>query len=47
MYIWNVELKKLSFLTISIIYLMHVGLIAMPPSFDYRILIYKIWRILA
>jgi hypothetical protein len=44
----TMQLKKLSFLTITIIYLMQVELIAMPPTFDYSsILFYKIWRILA
>jgi hypothetical protein len=43
----TLQLKKLSVLTISIIYLMQVGLIAMLPTFDYSILFCKIWRILA
>ena len=43
----TLQLKKLPFLTISINYLMQVGLIAMSPTFDCSVLFYKMWRILA
>jgi hypothetical protein len=41
-----VLLEKL-FPIISIIYPMLVRLIAMLPTFDYSVLFYNIWRILA